>query len=496
MFKLLEARDLFYKEKSLDDFDIDSEDSPFKSFYEILLTLDGTRIEDPDVEGIITDMFNDACYICTIALLVRRPALKIGVFRQYCVTDKTRHYSFATEDARADEVLCMVFYLLMNCKTNTSETDQFVFVLNKHLKEHSNHSYETYDSFFDKCKDFFYIFPAGEFNQRVLAFDEFDWAGSEPDWKSITNHYNKKDIKEIIECWKDPQQRDIVIDDIVSEISSNYYYEGSGYKLPIIWPGKTQEEMIDFVESLRLTDRCLKKIIEEEKMADDKVIILYLPKLHESLAGIVAGRIKEKYYRPTLVFTDSEDTIKASGRSIEAYNMYDELNKCADLYTKFGGHAMAAGLSMPKENLNEFRDRIAANCSLTDEDLIRKILIDVPMPLSYVTEELIGQLSLLEPFGTGNPSPVFADKSLEIISVKEMGKTGDMCRMRVRDIQGKLYDLVMFSGYMALRDEVIKAKGVFDPVGVSMDIIYYPDINEYNGRRSIQYQVKDFNLHC
>ena len=249
MFKLLEACDLFYKEKSLDDFDIDSEDSPFKLFYEILLTLNGTRIEDPDVEEIITDMFNDACYICTIVLLIRRPALKIGNFRQYCVTDETRHYSFAKEDARADEVLCMVFYLLMDSKTKTSETDQFVFVLNKHLKEHSNHSYETYDSFFDKCKDFFYIFPTGEFNQRVLAFDEFDWVGREPDWKSITNHYNKKDIKEIVECWKDPQQRDIVIDDIVSEVNSDYYYEGPEGQPPIIWPGKTQEEMIDFVES-------------------------------------------------------------------------------------------------------------------------------------------------------------------------------------------------------------------------------------------------------
>lgn len=300
MFKLLEARDLFYKEKSLDDFDIDSEDSPFKSFYEILLTLDGTRIEDPDVEGIITDMFNDACYICTIALLVRRPALKIGVFRQYCVTDETRHYSFAKEDARADEVLCMVFYLLMDCKTKTSETEQFMSVLNKHLREHSNHSYETYERFFDRCKDFLYIFSTSEFNQRVLAFDEFDWVGREPDWKSITNHYNKKDIKEIVECWKDPQQRDIVIDDIVSEVNSDYYYEGSEGQPPIIWPGKTQEEMIDFVESLRLTDRCLKKIIEEEKREREekyaKTNPLNDPKLHS-------------YQIPFLIYDEKNETI-------------------------------------------------------------------------------------------------------------------------------------------------------------------------------------------
>lgn len=270
MFKLLEARDLFFKEKSLDDFDIDSEDSIFKSFYEILLRLDGTRIEDPDVEEIITDLFNDACYICTILLLIRRPALKIGNFRHFCVTDETRHYSFATEDARADEVLCMVYFLLMYCGTKTSETSQFLLVLAKHLKEHSDHSYETYEHFFEKCRDFLYIFPTSDFNQRILAFDEFDTVGREPDWKSITNHYNKKDIKEIVECWKDPQQRDIVIDDIVSEIDSNYYYEGSGYQLPIKWSEKTQEEMIDYVESLRLTNRSLKKIIEEEKRKRDK----------------------------------------------------------------------------------------------------------------------------------------------------------------------------------------------------------------------------------
>ena len=300
MFKLLETRDLFYKEKSLDDFDIDSDDSIFKSFYEILLRLDGTRIEDPDVEEIITDMFNDACYICTIVLLIRRPALKIGNFRQYCITDETRHYSFATEDARADEVLCMVYYLLMDCRTNTSETNQFLSVLGKHLREHSKHSNETYERFFDKCIDYMYLFPTSDFKQRILAFDEFDWAGREPDWKSITNHYNKNDIKEIVECWKDPQQRDIVIDDIVFEVNSDYFYEQSEGHIPIKWPGRTQVDMIDYVESLRLTDRSLKKIIEEGKRERDekyaKTNPLNDPKLHS-------------FQIPFLIYDENNETI-------------------------------------------------------------------------------------------------------------------------------------------------------------------------------------------
>lgn len=268
MFNLLEARYLFYREKSLDDYDIESEGSIFKSFFETLLRLDGTRIANPDVEVIITDMFNDACYICTIALHVRRPALKIGKFRQYCVADKSRQYSFATDDTRADEVLCMVYYLLKNCQTQNAEKPQFISVLDKHLREHSNHSLETYKCFSEKCNNHTYSVSMDEFNQHVLSIDEFEWTGQEPDWKDITNQYNKKDIKEVIEFWEDPQQRDIVIDDIVSEVSSDYYYDGpDGQRIRF---GESQEEMIDYVESLRLTDRSLKKIIEESKRERDE----------------------------------------------------------------------------------------------------------------------------------------------------------------------------------------------------------------------------------
>lgn len=226
--------------------------------------------------------------------------------------------------------------------------------------------------------------------------------------------------------------------------------------------------------------------IENEGMQDDKVMMVYLPTLHESLAGIVAGRIKERYYRPVIVFTDSEDGIKGSGRSIESYNMYDELNKCRELYTKFGGHAMAAGLSLPRENLERLRDGLAKNCTLTEADLVKKVLIDVPMPLGYVTEELIGMIGKLEPFGNGNPKPVFADKDLKITEVREMGKTGDMCRLTVQDNAGRRHILVLFSGYRALLEEA-ESRGHDGLTGLNVETVYYPEINEYNGRRSIQF---------
>jgi len=228
------------------------------------------------------------------------------------------------------------------------------------------------------------------------------------------------------------------------------------------------------------------RFIEESHMEDDKVMIVYLPQLHESLAGIVAGRIKERYYRPVIVFTDSEDGIKGSGRSIESYNMYDELNKCRELYTKFGGHAMAAGLSLPRENLERLRDGLAKNCTLTEADLVKKVLIDVPMPLGYVTEELIGMIGKLEPFGNGNPKPVFADKDLKITEVREMGKTGDMCRLTVQDNAGRRHTLVLFNGYRALLEEAA-SRGHDGLTGLNVETVYYPEINEYNGRRSIQF---------
>lgn len=234
--------------------------------------------------------------------------------------------------------------------------------------------------------------------------------------------------------------------------------------------------------------------IADNGMEDEKVLILYLPKLHESLAGIVAGRIKERFYRPTIVFTDSEDGIKGSGRSIETYDMYEELNRHRELYTRFGGHKMAAGLSMDRENLKVFIERICRDCTLTEDELEKKITIDVPMPLAYVTEELIRQLGRLEPYGTGNPKPLFADKDLSIISVTPMGKTGDMCRIKASDRTGRAYELVMFKGYKELILDAKSIRGLCDPTGLMLDAVYYPDINEYNGRRTVQFIVQEYRL--
>ena len=159
------------------------------------------------------------------------------------------------------------------------------------------------------------------------------------------------------------------------------------------------------------------ELIEEGVLKEDKVLVVYLPDCHESLAGIIAGRIRERYHKPVFVLTDAADGLKGSGRSIETYNMFAEMSKCAELFTKFGGHPMAAGLSLPRENMEAFHKKINENSVLTEDDFIPKVTIDVPMPISYITERLVEELGLLEPFGKGNTKPLFAEKSLDRKSV-------------------------------------------------------------------------------
>ena len=224
------------------------------------------------------------------------------------------------------------------------------------------------------------------------------------------------------------------------------------------------------------------KELENEKYQEQKILVLYLPRVHESLAGIIAGRVREKTGKPAFVLTDGEDGVKGSARSIEAYSVYEELTRCSDLFTKFGGHKMAAGLSMPKENVEAFRTRINENCTLTPEDFEEKILIDVPMPMSYVTKKLILQLKLLEPFGNGNEKPVFAQKNLAVESISPMGKNGDMARLKVRDEAGGVFEMVMFRGAGQLLLEKPK----------KIDVLYYPTINEFRGRESIQFQLQNY----
>lgn len=226
------------------------------------------------------------------------------------------------------------------------------------------------------------------------------------------------------------------------------------------------------------------RMICKNHLEKQKVMVVYLPKLHESLAGIVAGRIREQYNHPVFVMTDSEEGVKGSGRSIEAYSMYEELCKCQDLFTKFGGHPMAAGLSLPKENLEAFVRRINENSALTEEDFVFRIHIDVPMPLSYVTKELIREFSLLEPFGKGNQKPVFADKNIRVREKRLVGKNKNVVKLTLEDAHGFCYPAVFFG-------DAEKFMFFLEKKDI-LSIIYYPEINSYMGREEIQFVISNY----
>ena len=172
------------------------------------------------------------------------------------------------------------------------------------------------------------------------------------------------------------------------------------------------------------------KMIESTNLKDDKVLVVYLPDCHESLAGIIAGRIRERYHKPAFVLTKTQEGVKGSGRSIDAYSMYDKMSECKELYTKYGGHKLAAGVSMPEENVDTFRRYLNEHCGLSEEDFVETIHIDVPMPMSYVTTDFVRQLSVLEPFGNGNPKPVFAQKRVRILRGSILGKNRNVGKFR------------------------------------------------------------------
>ena len=244
------------------------------------------------------------------------------------------------------------------------------------------------------------------------------------------------------------------------------------------------------------------KIVEEQEMWKDKIMVIYLPKCHESLAGIVAGRIKDKYSRPTIVLTDGEDCVKGSGRSIEAYSMYEELSKCKELFLKYGGHKLAAGLSLEEENIDILRKKLNENCTLTEEDMEEKIVIDVPMPLSYVTKDFLEQLELLEPFGMGNAKPVFAQKNLTFLSMQKMGENKNMAKFSVADEDGKRFTLILFRDLEQFLETVEQKYGrrklqsfTENRAGceVKMNVIYYPSINEFRGEQQLQFVMQHWN---
>lgn len=226
--------------------------------------------------------------------------------------------------------------------------------------------------------------------------------------------------------------------------------------------------------------------IEETDLKNDRVLVVFLPNCHESLAGIVAGRIRERYYKPTFVITRAEEGLKGSGRSIEAYHMYEELNKCKHLLSKFGGHKLAAGISLEEKELAAFRILLNENAGLSEEDMIPKIAIDMQLPFSYIDETLVEQLELLEPFGKGNQKPVFVEKDLEVLHTRVMGKNQNVLKMQVRDVNGKIMDAVYFGNveeFLAYFEQKRDAKAAFT---------YYPSVNEYQGRKSLQIVIQNY----
>ena len=243
-----------------------------------------------------------------------------------------------------------------------------------------------------------------------------------------------------------------------------------------------------------------KEQVETTDLSDDRVLVIYLPDCHESLAGIVAGRIRECYYKPVFVLTDAEDGAKGSGRSIDGYHMYEELNKCKDILTKFGGHRLAAGLSLEKENIAEFRRRLNENCTLTEEEMKEKVTIDMEMPFLCVTEELVKELELLEPFGKGNTKPIFAARGVTLLGARILGKNRNVLKIKAQDANGSVIEAMLFQnveGFLKNMEETygrMEVDALLQGRGghIKIAVTYYPDINEYMGKRTPQIVITHY----
>ena len=226
------------------------------------------------------------------------------------------------------------------------------------------------------------------------------------------------------------------------------------------------------------------EMIEQSSLKEDRVLVVYLPDCHESIAGIIAGRIRERYYRPVFVLTSAEEGVKGSGRSIENYHMFEEMCRCRELFTKFGGHKLAAGLSLKEEHVDEFRRRINELATLTEEDLTEKVSIDMQLPIAYLSQKLVEELERLEPFGKGNTKPLFAEKNLRVISPRILGKNQNVLKFQVEDARGLRMDAVYFGDVRACMEYMGQKK--------RMSFTYYPTVNEYMGRRSLQITVVNY----
>lgn len=237
--------------------------------------------------------------------------------------------------------------------------------------------------------------------------------------------------------------------------------------------------------------------IVEAMEKPDKVLVIYLPECHESLAGIIAGRIKELYYRPTFILTKTAEGVKGSGRSIEAYHMYEEMSKCRELFTKYGGHRMAAGLSMREEDIALLRTRLNEQTSLTEEDMQEKVCIDIPMPITYATETLVNELEVLEPYGIGNPRPLFAEKQVMLRSARVFGKNQNVVKLSLENTTGTKAEGIWFGDGTAFMKELQEACGRTETdiragqvEDICISIVYYPTVNVYMGKKSIQLHIQ------
>ena len=256
------------------------------------------------------------------------------------------------------------------------------------------------------------------------------------------------------------------------------------------WAGEMADELKELNDMRKdMTAKGEAEAIEqvEKQYMDDKVLVVFLPECHESLAGIIAGRLREHFHKPSFVLTRGETTAKGSGRSIEQYHMYQGLCKVSDLLVKFGGHPMAAGLSLEEKDIDEFRRRLNADAELTEEDFVPKIWIDVPMPFEYVNEKIVQELKDLEPFGQGNEKPLFAQKSLVIRNARVLGKNRNVVKLNLVTETGQPVDGLLFADGDRFLEE---------QAGRNMiDMIYYPDVNEYNGTRTLQAVIRNYKFH-
>lgn len=230
-------------------------------------------------------------------------------------------------------------------------------------------------------------------------------------------------------------------------------------------------------------EEAIRQVLETGRRSE-RVLVVYLPDCHESIAGIIAGKVKERFYRPTIVLTDAEEGIKGSGRSIPGYNMFEELCKVGDLFTKFGGHPMAAGMSLPKENLQMLRRQLNENCRLTGDDMVEKLSIDIAMPIQYISEEFIEELKVLEPFGNGNSKPLFAEREFHVLQSQILGKNKNTVKLYGSNAAGCHMEGLYFGDPQELLD-LLKKK---DTIAVT----YYPSVNEFRGKRTLQIMIQDF----